>query len=205
MSIISEALRKTQTNLKNTEQPNPSPTFSEKIKESFLPKEVQKPFFKKEKAKTSINNVRSQFVPQPQKTNTESHVDPKTKSKWITILLTGFIVASLIYLTVYFIRSIPFASFSVTFQSSPTPEKAPVLLSSQNIAAEPTNQQLATPQKPKLKLNGTMMMDSKRVALINDKIFEVGDNLNEFKIINITLEKVELLGNDELITLWVGQ
>ncbi|MCB9747710.1 MAG: hypothetical protein H6755_04800 [Candidatus Omnitrophica bacterium] len=48
-------------------------------------------------------------------------------------------------------------------------------------------------------------MDSKRVALINNEIYELGEYINGMKIININLKKVDLLNKDDIITLHVRQ
>ncbi len=54
-----------------------------------------------------------------------------------------------------------------------------------------------------LVLNGTMVVDNQRVALINDEIYEVGDYINGKKIVDISLEKVDLLSGDDVISLSV--
>ena len=52
-----------------------------------------------------------------------------------------------------------------------------------------------------LTLNGIMMTGKKQVALINNKIYEVGDMVNDKKIIDITMDKVELLDGGNTIIL----
>lgn len=51
-----------------------------------------------------------------------------------------------------------------------------------------------------LVLTGTMMIGKTRVALINGENYEIGDSIDNKKIVNITLEKVELLKNNGEIT-----
>jgi len=48
-------------------------------------------------------------------------------------------------------------------------------------------------------LNGTMTMGARKVALINNKIYEVGDFINGLEVLNITLEDVQMR-NDSGIT-----
>ena len=50
-------------------------------------------------------------------------------------------------------------------------------------------------------LNGTMIIDNKKAALINNEIYKIGDTIAGKKIINITLEGVELLDDNGIITL----
>ena len=62
------------------------------------------------------------------------------------------------------------------------------------------------PKKRKYKagelvLNGTSLIDEKRVALINDEIYETGEIINGMKITSIDLNKVELRNDEETITL----
>ncbi len=52
-------------------------------------------------------------------------------------------------------------------------------------------------------LSGTMVVDNQRVALINGEIYEVGDYINGKKIVDISLEKVDLLSGDDVISLSV--
>lgn len=52
-----------------------------------------------------------------------------------------------------------------------------------------------------LVLTGTMMIGKTRVALINGENYEIGDSIGNKKIVNITLEKVELLNNNGEITI----
>lgn len=62
------------------------------------------------------------------------------------------------------------------------------------VAAVPT-------QENPLILSGTMMMGDKRVALINNGIYEVGEFVEGKKVTAITLEKVDLLDGENIITL----
>lgn len=54
-----------------------------------------------------------------------------------------------------------------------------------------------------LTLNGTIMMGDKRVALINNEIYETGDYIRGMKIINIDMKKIEMLSNGEIVILEV--
>ncbi len=72
----------------------------------------------------------------------------------------------------------------------------------------PSSPQTKTPSAKRsfpdsLILNGTMVVDNQRVALINGEIYEVGDYINGKKIVDISLEKVDLLSGDDVISLSV--
>jgi hypothetical protein len=74
--------------------------------------------------------------------------------------------------------------------------------------ASSTNQPLikSSARSSKLILGGTIILDKKRAAIINNEVYEIGGIVNGKKIINITLEKVELQNeNGEILTLTPGK
>ena len=54
-----------------------------------------------------------------------------------------------------------------------------------------------------LVLNGTSIIDGKKVALINDEIYEMGELVNGMSIVSIGLDKVELSDDQKITTLRV--
>jgi hypothetical protein len=50
-----------------------------------------------------------------------------------------------------------------------------------------------------LVLNGTMMRGDHRVALINSNIYQIGDKVEEYEILEITLQAVKLRKNNEIV------
>lgn len=87
---------------------------------------------------------------------------------------------------------------------TPSPQPPPVPAQS----SPPSPLQTKTPSAKRnfpnnLVLNGTMVVDNQRVALINGEIYEVGDYINGKKIVDISLEKVDLLSGDDVISLSV--
>ncbi|OGX05431.1 MAG: hypothetical protein A2Z88_05935 [Omnitrophica WOR_2 bacterium GWA2_47_8] len=56
-----------------------------------------------------------------------------------------------------------------------------------------------------LNLSGIVEMQGRRVALINGEIYEVGDSVQGRKIVDISLDKVEIEENGEIVTLTVEQ
>jgi len=54
-------------------------------------------------------------------------------------------------------------------------------------------------------INGVMVENNKTVALINNEIFEVGETVNGKKILNITLDRIDVLENGEIKSFPVGR
>lgn len=52
-------------------------------------------------------------------------------------------------------------------------------------------------------IGGIVNMEDKNVALINDKIYEIGDTVDGMKIINITLDSVQMINKGETKTFMV--
>ena len=52
-------------------------------------------------------------------------------------------------------------------------------------------------------INGIMTMNDKKVVLINNQIYEVGETVDGMKIIDIEMDKIKLLKGDQLKTLIV--
>ncbi len=52
-----------------------------------------------------------------------------------------------------------------------------------------------------LKLNGTMISGKENLAIINNQIYQVGDSVNGMELINISLNKVELKEDKNILTL----
>lgn len=170
MSIIHDALKKTQSNLAKTDQPQPSPKKEDPNKKIIKPLDIS-----------------SEQKPPP--------LPSKSKGKkyfFLSLIFFLLIVVSLpLWKTVKFpTKTIPTAIDNI----SPT-----------KILQSISLPEIKKPTETNLILSGTMMMDSKRVALINNEIYELGEYINGMKIININLKKVDLLNKDDIITLHVRQ
>ncbi len=74
----------------------------------------------------------------------------------------------------------PTVDLSVTNQVSPS------------IALTPLTESKKSTQPTDLVLNGIMTQQGKMIALINNKIYELGDEVNGKKITKITLDRIEL-------------
>jgi len=188
MSIINDALKKTQEDLGETE----------KVLEREL-KEIQET----EENKTETRIPTNIYEELHQKADTRKDVitpTPKKKSsllraakRWFKPL--GIIVFGSLCL---------WGGYSFLTHNPP----------SQNLSSQPNNtlsktKSIFAQKAPKkriyksgdLVLSGTSLMDGKRVALINDNIYEIGGVINGKQITAISLNKVELLDNDRTVIL----
>ena len=52
-----------------------------------------------------------------------------------------------------------------------------------------------------LRLHGTMVMENRKVAIINNKVYQIGDSVEGMEIMNISLRDVKIKSTDGIITL----
>lgn len=189
MSIIIEALKKTQTDFKKKETraavlaPVSWPSLG-------LPQEPVFPTARKSDPPASS-------VPD------KAALKPRSKNWYAVVLLEicafGIIAAILfIFQPRLFLQlsppAAPPSSAAVKpLPSPPTAPSAPSVTTPRKIKIP----SLPSPAKESLILNGIMMVGEKKVALINDEPHEVGDYVDGKKITAITLERVELLDGKE--------
>ncbi len=198
MSIINEALKKTQTNLSNLkekaiavaddrisaghkiwQQPpkQPSPAFTPAV--ASLPPA----------AATPVREVKQ---------------NSSKRTRWYLIVLAEILALGLIVWTLFVIQPRLFRSSYQPKMSSPAVKPNPVTMPqpAPALAVSPeTRIPISTPAKSNLALKGIMMNQNKMVALINGGIYETGDYVNGKRISKITLDKVELLDGDEIMIL----
>ena len=197
MSIIIDALKKAQAKLTATNQnqnpqsnptPGPNPNPSQEVIQKDG-KDITKIYEKLGQLNQQRNESR------PSSLETAKSKQPEEKKKKTTLSQIGLLLILIGALGVVFYQW--FMHSSVTTRRNilakiPTIKKSPTV-------APP----LRIYDKDALVLSGTMMMGDKRVALINNDIYELGDIINGKKITSISLEKVELLDNDKVVTLTV--
>ncbi|MBF0521570.1 MAG: hypothetical protein HQL24_00785 [Candidatus Omnitrophica bacterium] len=95
-------------------------------------------------------------------------------------------------------------------QTVTTPTPAPTMEATQPQAVEQAPvAQVAQPQAaapaPSIIVSGIMLLDEKKVALINNKVHQIGDTVNGGKILEISKDKVVIEIDGKPITLSVGQ
>lgn len=164
MSIIHDALKKTQNNLKKTRHDNTSKDTEQNIP---VPNILQKP--DKPDEPTGIHISYSAIL--------------------LFCLILSTIILS-INMIIYFIKSkaTP-ASKTQANKSSLSPRT-----SRSNIVPD------AQHHEQSLVLNGTLMADDKKAALINNELYELGESIGEKTINKISINEVELIDKNGNIT-----
>lgn len=199
MSIINEALKKTQTNLNNTKERVPAAVddrISAEHKTWRQPAKQPSPAFTPAApsappaaAATPVREVKQKF---------------SKRTRWYLIVFAEILVLGLIVWTLFIIQPRWFRSSyqpktsSLAVKPNPltTPQPAPA------VAVSPGTQiPVGTPAKSHLALKGIMINQNKMIALINGGIYETGDYVDGKRISKITLDRVELLDGDEIMVL----
>ena len=201
MSIIHEALKKAQADLEKKENHDLTKMYEElhhPLPQKNKPLEPNRI----SSAENSVSQgslaatVLSPDTASPLKDKTE-HLGLKpslpSRKSWIKII---FILVFIFFVGSGMLLGIFPHILNQPYKSAPT--IAEPKFSKSKEVPQPT-------EKNPLILSGTMMMGDKRVALINNEIYEVGESVEGKKIINITLEKVELLDGPNTLILKVSK
>ena len=177
MSIINDALKKTQQNFNKQNDQDISSLYNQLH---------TKP--KREETLKASSSPTSEKISTPQKSN------PKKVASLFLIVAGIALLLSFIFLT-------------VTGKSSKTKPLALVksMVAKETAKMRKSVEKRPAPQKGELFLNGTMEMQGKTVALINDGIYEIGDTVEGKKIVDIRLDGVELLDGEQKIFLSAHQ
>jgi len=188
MSIINDALKKAQLSFKKKDD---SPEKKPEPQASQSALNVYERFYKNQQ---DLKNVAA--ASRDSKHNPSGKKTPKLQStkKWIQISSAAIIFLLFAYGSFFFLSWYkPTRNFFHSIEKSSTSR---------------TRSAQQAPKKRKYKpgelvLNGTSLIDGKRVALINDEIYEIGEMVNGKKITSINLNQIELLDNETIITLKV--
>ena len=203
MSIINEALKKTQVNLNNL-RGKPVAVADDRIaagQKTWQPPAAQpaQPFTQTPPSAPAITPA-----PQAKRTSTK---------RWYLIVIAEILVLGLAAWVLFIFQP-------QLFRSSLHPKRSPTVRKSIATTAQPKPAasllqpvpavSVAPPPEIKfpmgasarnLTLNGIMMDQNKMVALINDEIYEVGDYIGEKKVTAITLNMVELRDDGNNVTI----
>jgi len=223
MSIINDALKKAQKNMQNNPNTNEKNT-PQNQQESGTP-EPKSDFIKenlrhldKEKKKQSLeeknqdsssqsepsNQQKTEIVP-PSKKEEKKTVSYSSKPSKLPLLVFLLVcLAGVIYF--YYLRpgrgTLTKKSIRTVTRNLPKiPSFKKTTSTSTRRAVQRTRRK--TVPRGSMELNGIVMMGERRVALINNDIYEVGDSVDGKKIINITTNDVELKDGEKTITLKV--
>jgi hypothetical protein len=183
MSIINDALKKAQISIKKTDKP---PEKKPEPKSEPSTSNVYEKLYQKQESA-----VKGQ---QEGKTADKKSPGLRSAKKWVKTFAMVIISLAILSGSFYFLsRYKPVKDFLSSLRKIPAsraylPKQAPKRRS----------------YKPgELVLNGTSLIDGKRVALINDEIYQVGEIINGKKITSINLNKIELQDDEKIITLRV--
>ena len=172
MSIIHDALKKTQKNLKNIEHHNISKNNKQNALEDNPPE------------KREHTNEFSDI-----------HISPSA-------IILSCLIASVIILTtntvLYYLKTRA-SSHSIKPTSKSSITQNPVVSNIKEQAISEPNHK-TQPTERALVLNGTLMAEDKRAALINNEVYEIGESIDDKFITSISLNEVELLDKNGLIT-----
>ncbi len=121
------------------------------------------------------------------------------KDNNIILMISIFLFLCILNATLYFI----FPKIkSITIKSiNPKSHNKKINLAYTKGKNKPYNRLTNRDNNSSIFLNGTVVVDGKRAALINNEIYKIGDIIDGKKIVNITLEGIELLDKDKIITI----
>ena len=179
MSIINDALKKAQQSLEKKQHKTPIENVYEKLSK---PQEPLAPHSALS-SPASISGVTSSDEPKAWYTNIFFLTS-------IFLIVIGFLTAILIFLSNQ--SSIKIKHLFIQPVDSQGSVKPP-----------PPSAVKRTYNKDELVLSGIVMMGDQRVALINDAMYELGEKVQGKQIINITMDKVEILDGERILVLEV--
>lgn len=190
MSIINDALKKVQDNLEkkqmeNQEQNNKdiSKLYDKLYQQNKEPQQSKEPLKLKE-TQTPAPSKTTAPAPKPSKPSTPR--TPKEPSPFLKIFITLFCLIGIIAGVVFYLSKHPVKTTkSRTSPAKPAPKR--------------------TYSKNALVLNGTLEVENKKAALLNDQIYRVGDTVGTMTITAITLDYVEFQNGDQTIKLRNGE
>ena len=187
MSIIHNALKKTQENLNETGD-------SKKVSD------------KKSEPSSSVISTASEKEQQTQ-TNKKTEM-PVIKNKRRSNKSFLLLVALLAFLPIIANQFIWKSTNEQLNTSSPELFKLTKSLSESMAQKKSVESQITPTQKAStiqnkkdLHVSGVVTAGHQKMAIINDKIYEIGEVINDMTIINITMKKIELLKGEDIIRL----
>ncbi len=187
MSIINDALKKTQLRFKK-------PKEKEKTKDDSTPKDdgtvnVYEKMYKAREEKEKISLPRATSG---KKSKKDSEISHRSRERLKTIFAAVFLIASV--------------SFSFKFLSGYEPlqdfirSKTGKRRSSRFYIAKHVPKTRVY-KAGDLVLNGISLINGTKVALINDEIYQIGDTVNNKKITRIDRDTVELRNDEKIFTI----
>ncbi|MFA5087450.1 MAG: hypothetical protein WC552_00280 [Candidatus Omnitrophota bacterium] len=217
MSIINDALKKTQDNLKNEKEGEKTSPPTEGIstpaqQNAFLKENLQHIAAAKLQNAASENlGQKTVFDPGQDNSVKLSRATSRQPSSQKSIVIAGLFLILSISAAVYSFDSQReqlkkvFPSLAKNLSRKSSPRTSPP----KNVSTANINLQKVLPLLPQssqetantFTLNGIATVDDRQMALINNEIYEEGDRVDGKEIISISLDKVEIKDNDKIIIL----
>ncbi|MBN1869874.1 MAG: hypothetical protein JW847_04780 [Candidatus Omnitrophica bacterium] len=191
MSIINDALKKAQLSFKKT-TPAPAQEKKQEKPDSLTPSNIYEKLYQKR-----LDQQNPSVAGKVQKEKSTDKKTPPLRSakRWFKVSATVVIFLLLISGGLFFAARLePVQEFLQSLNKDRNSSR-------DHIARYIPKKRVYKPGE--LVLNGTSLIDGKRVALINDEIYEVGEVVDGKKITSINLNQIELSDNEKIITLKV--
>ncbi|MCK5012342.1 MAG: hypothetical protein KAS66_00835 [Candidatus Omnitrophica bacterium] len=190
MSIINDALKKTQLSFKKKKKP-PEKKQEEKPADESTSNVYEKLYKKRQ----DQQNASAPEKGQKTKGTGKKTSTLRSAKKWLKTSATVAVCLIILSGSFFFIsRFEPVQDFLRSVKKNSTSARTRI------VRKAPKRR---TFKPGEFVLSGTSLIDGKRVALINDEIYEVGEIINGKKITSINLNKIELRDNEKIITLRV--
>ncbi len=204
MSIIHDALKKTQANLNNNEQkksPEPNMT-SEPNKSEHNPPQDMLNIYEK------LHKKPEPTVPPPTKIN-PGKPTKKTATRqenpvmnFFAILLCLLIISGAIwFIYQYYAQDMEKKGVDLKKVFNIKPKKLNFHIVAPTKNAAPISAANNNLPPGAIILNGITTMGDKRVALINNEIYQVGETIEGKRITDISMQKVELVDSNGNVTI----
>lgn len=192
MSIINEALKKAQENLEKN-NPNEKQNTSQNKNTNIADKK------QKQTTGSSVFNAPIQSTVRPDKIDIDQTVNNKI----------NFAVGASLLILVLFISG--FLILKKSSQSMAQNNTSPVSTLERNpIATQLTKSKSSrkslwnkNTQDEELIVNGIMTEGTKKIALVNNEIYQIGDYIRGWKLVEIDLDRIQLLDNGKILTIKV--
>lgn len=190
MSIINDALKKAQASLNKRTYKDITKSYQKIETLNEKPKNKPAPL----QPSSAVPQIKRR--PESQQRNEE----PQNMTIWVG---TSAITACIILTGLYYIIK-PSAEQNTTVKISPiVVTQSTMEQTAQPIRPQPP-QRISRPFIPKqdnLILSGISIIAGRKVAIINDKIYELGESVKGRKIVDIRRKEVDLLENGKILTI----
>ncbi len=196
MSIIHDALKKTQNNL-NQNNPGkdlPNKMSTDNTSQNSTPPSQNPPniYDKLHKKPDSDPKSPSSKFSSKKADQKQSSQSSPIKTFFTIILCLLIIVGAILFIYQYYAQEMGKNGIDFKKVLNIHPKKLSINFASKPHHPKPVVKETKAPPANTITLNGVTMMGDQRVALINNEIYQLGESIQGKKIVNISIEKVEL-------------